>query len=93
MTDIVACKKAHKWIDVPTSRLKIFLERKARAGDFFVFSAPTTGTGNVKKMRFGNWVEICLWPHLTVKGLNPTLFEGRYLEMWVDQTPKKGILN
>ena len=40
MTDIIACKKALKWIDVPTSRLKIFLERKARAVDFFcVFCA------------------------------------------------------
>ena len=40
MTDIIASKNAHKWIDVPTSRLKIFLEREAaRAGDFFVFCA------------------------------------------------------
>ena len=44
-------------------------------------------------MRFGNLVEICLWQHLTVKGLNPTLFGGRYLGMSVDQPPKKGILN
>ena len=40
MTDIIASKNAHKWIDVPTSRLKIYLEREARAGDFFcVFCA------------------------------------------------------
>ena len=49
MTDTIACKKALKWIDVPTSRLKVFLEREAQAGDFFMFSAPTTGTGNVKR--------------------------------------------
>ena len=58
MTDIIASKNAHKWIDVPTSRLKIFLEREAaRAGDFFVFSAPTTGTGNVKRRSTRNSTE------------------------------------
>ena len=57
MTDIIACKKALKWIDVPTSRLKILLEREARAGDFFVFSAPTTGTGNVKRRSTRNSTE------------------------------------
>ena len=57
MTDIIACKKALKWIDVPTSRLKIFLERKARAVDFFVFPAPTTGTGNVKRRSTRNSTE------------------------------------
>ena len=29
-------------------------------------------------MKFGNLVELCLWPHLAVKGL--TVFEFNYLE-------------
>ena len=57
MTVIIASKNAHKWIDVPTSRLKIYPQRETRAGDFFVFSAPTTGIRNVKRRSTRNSTE------------------------------------